>query len=77
VGIDVDIADEFVEAPLSDKIGKNDNLYQVVYKTMEGGNVFSTFGDDELTPDFTKYGLDANSYTNSTNSINHIKKPVG
>ncbi len=43
-----------MEGLIGDKIGKNDNLYQVVYSTNEGDNVFSTFGDDELTPDFYK-----------------------
>jgi hypothetical protein len=66
-----------VEALLCDKIGKNDNLYQVVYSTNEGGKVFSTFRHDELTPDFTKYGLDANAYNIVSISMNHIKKPVG
>jgi hypothetical protein len=75
VGIDVDVADAFVEGLIGDKIGKNGNLYQVVYQTIEGGWVFSTFGDDELTPDFERYGLDANSYTIVGISINHIKKP--
>jgi hypothetical protein len=74
VGIDVDIADAFVEGLIGDKIGKNDNLYQVVYSTNEGGNVFSTFGDDEVTPDFRKYGFDANAYTIVSISINHIEK---
>jgi hypothetical protein len=67
----------FLEGLIGDKSGKNDNLYQVVYSINEGGKVFSTFGDDEVTPDFRKYGFDANAYTIVSISNNHIKKTVG